>query len=420
MISQPTSSARARTTSTDSTSKTNDDDTVFFETITMTKFDKFQAEIFPIVSKITTLKQYQDHPFAVLWKQAIEHPGNTFNENSTLRSIHKLLPVENLQDYRRFLLECPTLNNYVTFKDSAQTTAGFEVYFNEVKIKQLLRKNDDEHGTKDEGTDLTSFNMLADGTVDPSRSDTVTTDDQENYLECFGSRTDFRGLWTQVCFILNTFAVESPDDEITTKWKKWQQTGLNIRSDLQKVKRIMNLDSLSDLFCFLRDCPPVSTFLDLKWDNKIMYRRRQEPIYKNRNAVQLIDIAKSTPSARLHNWRSTLRFAYILEINGRKIDKQEDVTNEINKARQAKMFKLNITFATERKYGIHPMDRNLQLHFDQMNSFAKHIYESEQEYRAKLKELQGSTAESTVRATIDQETKKPTQTLEKASRENNY
>ena len=277
MAFQVSSSARARSTSTDYTSKTNDDETIFFETVTMAKFEKFQAEIFPIVSKITNLKQYQDHAFAALWKQAIAHPGKTFNENSTLRSIHKLLPVENLQDYRRFLLECPTIETYVTFKDSAQTMAGFEVYFNEVKIKELMR-SDDEFGIKDDGTDLTSFDMIADGTVDPSKSDTVTTDEQENYQECFGNKTDFKMLWTHICFILNTFAVESPDDVITRKWKGWQTSGLNIRSDFQEVKRITKLGSLSELFCFLRDCAPVTSFLDIKWDNKIMFRPRPEPI----------------------------------------------------------------------------------------------------------------------------------------------
>ena len=280
MAYQVSSSARARTTSTDSTPKNNDDETILFETITMAKFEKFQAEIFPIVSRITTLKQYQDHAFAALWKQALTHPGNPLNKDSTLRSIHKILPVENLQDYRRFILECPTIETYVTFKDSAKHTAGFEVYFNDDKIKQLMR-SDDKHGTKDDGTTLTSFDMLADGTTDPSRSDTITTDEQDNYQECFGNRTDFKGLWTQICFILNTFAVESPDDVTTKKWKEWQRTGLTIRSDLQEVKRITNLGSLSELFCFLRDCPPVTTFLDIKWDNKILYRPRQEPTYQH-------------------------------------------------------------------------------------------------------------------------------------------
>ena len=114
---------RARSASTDSTVKsTNDDETVFFETITMTKFDKFQARIFPVISAITVSKQHQEHPFSNLWKQALKAPGHAITSESTFRSIHKVLPVENLQDYRRFLLECPSINDYLTFKDSNQTT----------------------------------------------------------------------------------------------------------------------------------------------------------------------------------------------------------------------------------------------------------------------------------------------------------
>ena len=43
---------RDRSDSTNATgNKTNDDETMLFETITMTKFEKFQATIFPIVEK---------------------------------------------------------------------------------------------------------------------------------------------------------------------------------------------------------------------------------------------------------------------------------------------------------------------------------------------------------------------------------
>ena len=145
----------------------------------------------------------------------------------------------------------------------------------------------------------------------------------------------------------------------------------------------------------------ITTTVDVRGDHPTLGLITQ--MCPNRNAVQLIDVAKSTPSARIHNWRSTLRFAYILEINGRKIDKPEDIIQEIEKGRSAKLFKLQVTFGTERKYGINPMDGNLQLHFDQMNSFAKHIYESDKEYRAKLKEIQGSSSDPIVRTAVVEE-----------------
>ena len=285
--------ARARKASTGSTSTTNDDETVFFDTVTMTKFDKFQAKIFPIVTKISTLKQHQEQPFVILWKQALAKPGNTLTSDSTFRSLHKILPVENLHDYKRFLQECPSIETYVTFQDSNKTTAGFEVYFNEDKIKGLLEESTDLKLGGD-ATTLSSFEMVNDNVTEPSKTDTVTTEEQEPFQECYGTKTDFKPLWTQVCFILNTFASENIDDPITLKWKEWQKRGLTLRSDFQQVKKVTNLDSLAELFFFLRECAPVTEFLEIQWDNKIKFRQRQEPVDQLAESVLMQPVETAT------------------------------------------------------------------------------------------------------------------------------
>jgi len=52
----------------------------------------------------------------------------------------------------------------------------------------------------------------------------------------------------------------------------WQEKGLTITSDFQQVKKIMNVDSLDQLYLFLCECPPITTVLHLKWNNKILFR----------------------------------------------------------------------------------------------------------------------------------------------------
>ena len=253
------------------TTETNDDETILFETVTMSKFEKFQQKIFPIIMKIITNPAFTNHPFANLWQQAMIKPSQAISDESTLRSIQKVLPVENLQDYRRFIQECPSIDKYVIFQDSATTKAGFDVYFKETTVEEFQKK-DDSNKQKGDETELSSFDVVTPVANDPSKTDTETV----TFQECFGTKRDFKTLWTQVSFILNTFALEHQDDPIAIKWTNWRKQGLTTRSDFQEVKTLTNLTSLSDLFFFIRDCRPINEHMEIKWDDKILFRQRYE------------------------------------------------------------------------------------------------------------------------------------------------
>ena len=267
---------RARSGSTKDTG-TNDDETIFFDTITMTKFNRFQAAIFPIVDKIVHLEKHKDHPFTLLWQEYTKHttaPGHTFTSESTFRTIQKILPVENLQDYRKHLLECPTLTEYVVFQESKSSKAGFDVHFRDDKISKLMMHELDSKTNGDEMGEFSSFDMLIEPAADHSKTDSEDTEDQEQFIECFGTKTDFPPLWTQVSFILNTHLMDYPTDSLTLKWKQWQKNGVTLRSTFQQVKQMTTITSLTELYFFLRDCQPIQEFLEVKWNDRILYRHR--------------------------------------------------------------------------------------------------------------------------------------------------
>mmetsp|Transcript_1233 Transcript_1233/g.1894 ORF Transcript_1233/g.1894 Transcript_1233/m.1894 type:complete len:178 (+) Transcript_1233:3620-4153(+) len=102
-------------------------------------------------------------------------------------------------------------------------------------------------------------------------------------------------------------------------------------------------------------------------------------------------MALSTPGARIPKWRSTLRFSYLLKINDTVIGNIQDVNTAVSSARTKKLFKLQCVFATEKSYGIHPIDGNLTIYFDQMDAFAKHVYEAEKEHRDQRRNAASST-----------------------------
>jgi hypothetical protein len=118
-----------RTRPTTPTGNTNDN--VRFATVTINNFEKFQKIIFPVIGSITSKKEFADHPFTALWKQGLQHHLH-LSDNTTLRTIQKILPVENLQEYWHFLLECPELEKYIWFHDSPHGKAGFEYHVHKI------------------------------------------------------------------------------------------------------------------------------------------------------------------------------------------------------------------------------------------------------------------------------------------------
>ena len=103
-------------------------------------------------------------------------------------------------------------------------------------------------------------------------------------------------------------------------------------------------------------------------------------VANSNETLQLADMSPSTPAAKVAKWRSTLRWSTLLSIDGKPIHTTADVEAAIATARQEKKFKVHCVFATEKRYGVHPNEGSLMLYFDQLNAFAKHIYEADREY----------------------------------------
>ena len=96
--------------------------------------------------------------------------------------------------------------------------------------------------------------------------------DEQGFISCTGSKADFGFLMQQMYVILDAYAAAVPQDEHSLLWRSWQQKGLAMTSDFQQLKRILDISSLDQFYLFLRDCSPITTVLDVAWDNKILFR----------------------------------------------------------------------------------------------------------------------------------------------------
>jgi hypothetical protein len=89
--------------------------------------------------------------------------------------------------------------------------------------------------------------------------------------------------------------------------------------------------------------------------------------------LQLKDMALSTPGSHLPKWRSTLRNAYLIKLDNYEIHSHDDLNNAIIELHKRNVLKGKLLFAMDRSYGVHPIEGIMQIHFDQMNTIAKHL-----------------------------------------------
>jgi hypothetical protein len=90
-----------------------------------------------------------------------------------------------------------------------------------------------------------------------------------------------------------------------------------------------------------------------------------------RNRPKLMDMEKGTPAARTPRWRSSIRYGVVISIDDNPVTSNEDIESIMAHARQNKMLQVNIIFAVDKYHGLHPIDSNPIVYWDQLNVISK-------------------------------------------------
>lgn len=101
--------------------------------------------------------------------------------------------------------------------------------------------------------------------VDPTEISPFADD---GFMTCCGANQDFTVLMTQMWVIMHCHCATAPDDCVSRKWFEWEKQGILPYTTYQQAEVIMGIDSLFELYCYIRDCPPIIRELDVKCDNK--------------------------------------------------------------------------------------------------------------------------------------------------------
>ena len=256
-----------------------------FELITVTRFPIFQERIFQLVNTILQDPKHREDPFAIKWRKAKNNRAHKMSSKSTLYMIQKILKVSDLRDYRNFLLQCPTIGNYITFRDNPRAKAGFEVAYHDDKERTSSTTKSPEaspaiiyHETKlAENPEVTTADKLKFATVNQESPHVTAIPqkllmDEDGYTICFGTGLEFELLMTQVWFLMHTYSLTAPENNYSKIWLKWEEKGLISTSSFLDFKKITDIESLHQFYLFIKECEPVTTVIELQWDNKILFR----------------------------------------------------------------------------------------------------------------------------------------------------
>ena len=132
----------------------------------------------------------------------------------------------------------------------------------------------------------------------------------------------------------------------------------------------------------------TSTQIDLSvdpYDNRVTITLPRRPclhpsqgldleICPQRNLPRLKGCLKGTPAVRISRWRSVLRNAYILSVNGSDVTTIDDVVEAISLAK-GKNDDVSIVFGTMEKSALHPQNGTPLVYFDQLRLVGQHLHE---------------------------------------------
>ena len=119
-----------------------------------------------------------------------------------------------------------------------------------------------------------------------------------------------------------------------------------------------------------------------------------------RQRLQIKDMALSTPGRRLKCWRTAIRNGYILKFQEFAISSQADLEHAVSQVRRRGLLKAKFVIATDKSYGVHPLEGIMQIHFDQLNVIAKHLEEINREHQ--LSQVEPTVRQATEATTTQQ------------------
>jgi len=295
--------AGAATQVTTQTATGKKNETSSMNLVTTWQFKEFQKTVVSIIERILQTESSTDHPFIQRWLTVKKGSPNV-TSTSTFLMVKKAFGLNDIQEYRLFLLTAPHIGRYMILGEPNPSGTGF--YYQVREYTNLTDENEpetnnfttpaphqsttmnetenhsgdvaesqkvlvSEANTKNNPGNPVSDNMNADEEQIATTTDSITTNGTIHKV-CYGTFDDFQIMLKDMWPYIDQYMQINPDHDHTKQWNKWKNNGLTIDTDLGTFKQIIGIETLDQLYVILRDSPALNQHFDMVWDHKILYR----------------------------------------------------------------------------------------------------------------------------------------------------
>jgi hypothetical protein len=245
----------------------------------LTQFKTFQQDIFPIIETITNDPTYKNHPTIKEWLAA--KMAHRISSNSTFRFVSKSLGFQDLNNYRTFIEKLPNIKSYLTFHTGiGKTSFKYEIHH----TRDLVNNQNPATNIEDTPPAATSESKETTNDNDSIATKNTNVDDHTDttWHTCYGTQTDLSDMLSVFWPVIQDYIHQNPNHDHAQQWQQWITVdGLNVNTELQQLKRILQVNTMDQLFIILRDSPAINTKFDLHWNHKICYRLKHDSLDKN-------------------------------------------------------------------------------------------------------------------------------------------
>jgi len=303
----------------------------WMHTATPGKFDILHAAVYPIVEEIIKKPENANHTFTKTWKRLKRLPKN--NRMTAKISWYKAKIILNIQDlfqYRDFILRCPQIHDYIRFRASKTTRSGFDYgilasptsadvansdtptddasYV--IDMKESPVSDEDKHGSEDPPVVMhtESAAVPVDSPHTPKQTNVFLS--RANPLSAPGDETDgsittlgtlenlelpkdigwdgtdeatgFRAVHYRLFESATTWTQHDSvkNHPFTLKWRRAVYEGLDSLSKWERVAKLFKLNSFQDYINLMYECPRIQQGYELSWDyfgNNIRFKELALP-----------------------------------------------------------------------------------------------------------------------------------------------
>ena len=253
-------------------------------TMVANTFKVLHALAFPLVQYLLQLSKNSEHPFKVIWQSYLDKEKGLTAESS-FHAVKSLMGLKNIDDYRRILLQCPGITEYLTIQRSDPK------YNSKLKYKLIKTftaateiiapiTNPATSSTPTIHSITATANVRKENDPEPQRlepkgqpkyPDILSSD----YVKISISHDDksFEKFFYQAYPLITSWCV-APENNSTTLSKRWKyatERGLSPLSNWELVFELLEIHDLEEFCDIVRHADQIQETFDLIWRTPHLY-----------------------------------------------------------------------------------------------------------------------------------------------------